>query len=185
MLFTKNLKNARFKKKLFYKIIDFFEIENVVETQTYRLRLLVKWRIHLVFHVSLLEFYYKNENIIFSSKMILVEENEEWEVKEILDHDKKWEKLYYLIRWKNFSSCENNWISERDLENAQNMIKQYHKRQRNVVAIFKTKKSKLKMRKENLFETKKNFIWHAEHAHARRMRAEVLTKNKRNERSQA
>ena len=38
------------------------------------------------------------------------------------------------------------------------MIKQYHKRQRNVVTIFKTKKSKLTMKEENLFETKKNFI---------------------------
>ena len=98
MLFTKNLKNARFKKKLFYKFIDLFEIENVVETQTYRLRFFDKWRIHFVFYVSLLELYYENENIISFSKMILVEENEEWKMKEILNHDKKWEKLYYLIR---------------------------------------------------------------------------------------
>ena len=109
--------------------------------------------------MSLLELYYENENIALSSKMILVEKNEEWEVKKILNHDKKWEKLYYLIRWKSFSSCENSWIFERNLENAQNMIKQYHKRQRSVVAIFKTKKSKLKMKKENLFEAKKNSIW--------------------------
>ena len=39
MLFTKNLKDARLKKKLFYKFIDFFEIEDVVDIQTYRLRL--------------------------------------------------------------------------------------------------------------------------------------------------
>ena len=89
MLFTKNLKNARLKKKLFYKFIDFFEIEDVVDTQTYRLRLLDKWRIHLVFHVSLLELYYENENIALSSKMILVEKNEKWEVKKILNHDKE------------------------------------------------------------------------------------------------
>ena len=159
MLFTKNLKNARLKKKLFYKFIDFFKIEDVVDTQIYRLRLLDKWRIHFVFHVFLLELYYKNENIALSSKMILIKKNEEWEVKKILNHDKKWEKFYYLIRWKNFSSCENSWISERNLENAQNIIKQYHKRQRNVVAILKTKKSRLKMRKKNFFEAKKNSIW--------------------------
>ena len=137
-----------------------------------------------MFYVSLLELYYENENIALFLKMILVEENEEWEVKKILNYDKKWEKLYYLIRWKNFSSCENSWIFERNLENAQNMIKQYHKRQRSVVAISKTKKSRLNMRKENFFETK-NSIWHAEHAYARRIRAEVLTKNRRNERLQA
>ena len=40
MFFTKNLKNARFKKKLFYKFTEFFDIKNVVESQTYRFRLL-------------------------------------------------------------------------------------------------------------------------------------------------
>ena len=40
MLFTKNLKNARFKKKLFYKFTKFFKIKNVVESQIYRLCLL-------------------------------------------------------------------------------------------------------------------------------------------------
>ena len=38
-LFTKNFKNAKFKKKLFYKLIEFFQIKNVVELQTYGLRL--------------------------------------------------------------------------------------------------------------------------------------------------
>ena len=80
-------------------------------------------------------------------------------MRKILNHEKKWEKFYYFIRWKNFSSCENSWILERNLENAQNMIKQYHKRQRNVVAIFKTKKSRLKMRKRNFSKAKKNSIW--------------------------
>jgi len=40
MLFIKNLKNARFKKKLFYKYIKSFFIINIVETQVYRLQLL-------------------------------------------------------------------------------------------------------------------------------------------------
>ena len=40
MFFTKNFKNAKLKKKLFYKFIKFFNIKNVVESQTYRFRLL-------------------------------------------------------------------------------------------------------------------------------------------------
>ena len=39
MLFIKNLKNARLKKKLFYKFIELFEIENIVNSQTYCFRL--------------------------------------------------------------------------------------------------------------------------------------------------
>ena len=35
MFFTKNFKNAKFKKKLFYKFIKFFDVKNVVESQIY------------------------------------------------------------------------------------------------------------------------------------------------------
>ena len=37
IFFTKNFKNAKFKKKLFYKFTKFFEIKNVVESQIYHL----------------------------------------------------------------------------------------------------------------------------------------------------
>ena len=127
MLFTKNLKNARPKKKLFYKFTRPFEIENVVELQTYCLCLFDQWRIHLVFHVSLLESYYTNANIVLSVEMIFVSENEEYEVEDILKNKKKWEKSYYLVRWKEFSLCEDNWISKHYLTNVQNMFKRYHK----------------------------------------------------------
>ena len=39
MFFTKNLKNAKFKKKLFYKFTEFFDVKNVVKSQTYCFRL--------------------------------------------------------------------------------------------------------------------------------------------------
>lgn len=75
MLSTKNLLNARFKKKLFYKFIESFEIENIVDKQTCRLRLLKKWRIYLVFYVFLLELYHRNANTIVSKNIILVDKN--------------------------------------------------------------------------------------------------------------
>ena len=108
MFFTKNLKNARFKKKLFYKFTRLFEIKNVVESQTYRLCLLDQWRIHLIFHVFLLKSYYTNANIVSSAEMVLVNEDEEYEIKDILKNKKKWEKLYYLVRWKRFPFCKDN-----------------------------------------------------------------------------
>ena len=98
MLFTKNLKNIRFKKKLFYKFTKLFEIENVIESQTYRLCLPDQWKIHFVFHISFLKSYYTNANIVFFAEMILVSEDEKYEVKDILKNKKKWEKFYYLVR---------------------------------------------------------------------------------------
>ena len=40
ILFTKNLKNVKLKKKLFYKFINDYQVNNVVNTQIYRLKLL-------------------------------------------------------------------------------------------------------------------------------------------------
>ena len=95
MFFTKNFKNAKFKKKLFYKFTKFFEIKNVVELQIYRLCLLDQWKIYSVFYVFLLKSYYININIISSTQMILVSEDEKYEIKDILKN-KKNEKNFII-----------------------------------------------------------------------------------------
>ena len=152
MFFTKNFKNARLKKKLFYKFTEFFKIEDVVESQAYRLCLPDQWRIYFVFHVSLLKSYYTNANTVLSAKMILMSENEEYKVKDILKNKKKWRKSYYLVRWKEFPLCENNWIFKHYLTNAQNIFKRYHKRESFITVMFKTKKSRLRIRKKNFLK---------------------------------
>ena len=150
MFFTKNFKDVRLKKKLFYKFTEPFEIENVVESQTYRLCLPDQWRIHSVFHVFLLKSYYTNANTVSSAEMILVSEDEKYEIKDILKNKKKWEKLYYLVRWKGFPLCENSWIFKHYLANAQNMLKRYHKRESFITVMFKAKKSRFRIRKKDL-----------------------------------
>ena len=145
MLFTKNFKNVRSKKKLFYKFTGLFEIENVVESQIYRFCLFDQWRIHFVFHVFLLKSYYTNANIVLSAEMILMNEDEKYKVKDILKDKKKWEKFYYLVRWKRFPLCEDNWIFKHYLTNAQNMLKRYHKRESFITVMSKTKKLRFRI----------------------------------------
>ena len=154
MLFTKNVKNARPKKKLFYKFTELFKIKNVVESQAYRLCLFDQWKIYSVFHVSFLKSYYINANIVLSAEMIFVSENEEYEVKNILKNKKKWGKFYDLVRWKEFPFCKDNWIFNHYLTNAQNMFKRYYKRESFITVMLKTKKSKLRIRKRNLLKEK-------------------------------
>ena len=89
MFFTKNLKNARFKKKLFYKFIKLFNIKDIVKSQIYCLRLFDQRKIYFVFHVFFLKSYYINANIVASSKIIFVNENEKYEIKNILKNKKK------------------------------------------------------------------------------------------------
>ena len=149
MLFTKNLKNVKFKKKLFYKFINSFKVIDVVNAQTYRLKLLKQWRIYSVFHVFLLKLYYKNLNVVASSEMILINEDEKWKVENILKNKREWKKFYYFVRWKNFSLCKDNWIFKHYLTNAQKLLKQYHKRKTSNIVVFKIKKLRLKIDKNN------------------------------------
>ena len=152
MLFTKNLKDVKFKKKLFYKFTKSFKVIDVVDTQTYHLKFSKQWKIHFVFHVSLLKFYYTNSSVIASNEMIFINENEKWKIKNILKNKKKWEKSYYFIRWKGFFFCEDNWIFKHYLMNAQKLLKQYHKRETSNIVILKTKKLKLKIDKNDFLK---------------------------------
>ena len=154
MLFTKNLKNVRFKKKLFYKFTKSFEMIDVVDTQAYRLKFSKQWRIHSVFHVFLLKFYHTNLSAVASSEMILVDEDEKWKVKDILKDKKKWKKFYYFVCWKNFSFCEDSWIFKHYLTNAQELFKQYHKRETSNIVVSKAKKLRLKINKNDLSKNK-------------------------------
>jgi len=60
MVNAKNIKTKRPSKKLDYKLRGKVEIEKLCGTNTYRLKLPpLSGKIHLVFHVSLLERYYQ------------------------------------------------------------------------------------------------------------------------------
>jgi len=61
MVNAKNIKTKRPFKKLDYKLRGKFEIEKLCGTNAYRLKLLpLSGKIHLVFHVNLLEPYRQN-----------------------------------------------------------------------------------------------------------------------------
>ena len=57
MLSTKNLKQKRFFKKRSHKFVESFKVKNKIESQIYRLTLSNIYRIHNIFHVSLLKSY--------------------------------------------------------------------------------------------------------------------------------
>ena len=106
MLFIKNLKNVRLKRKLFYKFTNFFKVIDVVNAQTYRLKLLKQWRIYFVFYVFLLKLYYKNLNVVASNEMIFVNENEKWEVKNVFKNKKNEKNSIILFIERTFSSAK-------------------------------------------------------------------------------
>lgn len=112
-----------------------FPIVDVIGYGTYRLQLPPSWKIHPVFHASLLLPYHKTEehgpNFIRPPPDIINDE-EEYEVEAILDSKinktyRKEDQLRYFVKWKGYPDSENEWISSRNLENAPLLVEQFHK----------------------------------------------------------
>ena len=59
-LFIKNLKSKRFGKKLNYIKMGLFKIINKIIEVLYRLNLLLKIKIYLVYYIAILEPVYRN-----------------------------------------------------------------------------------------------------------------------------
>ncbi|MBW0563724.1 hypothetical protein O181_103439 [Austropuccinia psidii MF-1] len=106
-LASKNIKTTRPTKRLSERWLGPFELIKKIGSHAYHLKLSQQWKsVHPVFHVSLLE-PVKQSSITnhhpFPPPPVLVEEQEEWEVAQVLDSKLKRGKLWYLVEWKGFS----------------------------------------------------------------------------------
>ena len=132
MLFTKNLKQKRFSKKLSHKFVRSFKIEDKVKEQAYRLTLSFIYRIHNIFHVSLLKFYHHRADFekanAFMQVFELIDDEEQWEIEEILDKTKSKGTYYYKIKWMSWGDSYNQWLSEDELNNAVELKKKFDER---------------------------------------------------------
>ncbi len=125
----RNIVIARFFKKLDDKMLDSFKITDSVDF-FYKLKLLDTIRIHDVFHSELLRSVVddslsdqKNE----SSRSIVVNDEDEWEINDILNSRRYQRQLQYRIKWKSYDN-DLNWYNADDDEfmNAQEMIDDFH-----------------------------------------------------------
>ena len=84
-LLTKNFKSKRLSKKLNYIKMGLFKIINKVIEVIYRLNLLLKIKIYLVYYITMLEPVYKNHKLLVYEQDIYkrLKENK-WPVKKIL-----------------------------------------------------------------------------------------------------
>ena len=124
----KNLQLHYLTKKLAPKWEGPFEISQVVSPLAYRLWLPPTWKIHDVFHASLLSTYWETAehrlNFI-NPPPEEIEGEEEEEVTEILLHRGSPGQQLYLVSWKGYSSVENTWEPEKNLRHGQMILKVY------------------------------------------------------------
>ncbi|MBW0591809.1 hypothetical protein O181_131524, partial [Austropuccinia psidii MF-1] len=103
-----------------------------VNTHSHHLNLQSQWKsIHPVFHISLLE-PVKTSTIPYGNPErpppITIEEEEEWEVSQVLDSNLKRRKLWYLVEWKGFTQDpeRSTWEPAKTLKNCPDLVKDFH-----------------------------------------------------------
>ena len=109
-----NLKLSHPSSKLAARRYGPFKISKVISPVVYRLELPPAWKIFNTFHAALLSPYKETEEHGVNFTELhpdLVEDQEEYEVEQILDTRLYgwWKKRQYLIKWKGYAKAHNSW----------------------------------------------------------------------------
>ena len=117
-----------YNKKIMTKREGPFQILEVLPPVNYRLKLPEKWKMHDVFHASLLTPYH--ENLVhgpnFSRPLPdIIDNKEEFEVERILRHRGE-KKISYQVKWTGYE--DTTWEPEENLQRSSDLIADYWKR---------------------------------------------------------
>ena len=122
---------TNYHKKMAPKREGPFEIEDVLGPLTYRLKLPESWRIHNVFHATLLRPYRENE--IYGENYHRpppdIEEGEEvYEVEAILKHRRRGRGYEYFVKWAGYPITEASWEPKQSFSGAVDLLNEYQQR---------------------------------------------------------
>ena len=95
---------------------------------TYRLKLPQEWKVHNVFHATLLKPYIETETHgenYMRPPPKLLEEQEVYEVKTIVKHQRRGRGYQYFIKWKGYPIKEAMWELEANISKDGDMLTQY------------------------------------------------------------
>jgi transposase InsO family protein len=125
---AKNLNSSHPSAKLGPKRYGPFLITAAASHTSFCLKLPPQWKIHNVFHASLLTPY--NETTIHGPNFQepppdLINGQPEWEVEQILGARRRHNQLQYLVRWKGFSKAHDSWEPLSHI-NAEQLIEDFH-----------------------------------------------------------
>jgi hypothetical protein len=126
-----NINHGKTNRRLLPKWIGPFKVVQKVGPVSYKLEMNPGWRVHPVFHVSLLELYKTDGRIRPPPPPIELEGALEYEVETILKHrttERKRPKTSYLIQWKGYGPEHNSWEPEANVANAPEKLAEYQKR---------------------------------------------------------
>jgi hypothetical protein len=128
-LFIKNIKTERSFRKLNHKWIESYKVIKILKDACH-LDLSTSMKIHNIFHTSLLRLIVTDsltDQIQSSSSSVVVNDEEEYEVNDVLDNRYHYDKLQYRVAWTDHSS-DRAWYSAENFEHSKNILKNYHQR---------------------------------------------------------
>jgi len=126
-LLRRNVKTTRPSTKLDFKHLGKFRILQKVSSHAYKLDLAASMKVHLVFHVSLLQPAATDPlpgQVQPAPPPIIVDDEPEWEVDEIVDSRFRGRTLEYLARWVGFDKL--TWEPADLFANAPSVVKRFH-----------------------------------------------------------
>jgi len=142
MLNAKNIRTKRPSKKLSPKQYGPFKVLEKKGSRAYKLEISPRWKIHPVFHVSLLE-PYRATNRPNSEQPPRdpedIEGDLEWEVERIIKSEiisytrkvrgrnKERKELRYFVKWKGCAEDENTWEPPEGMKNAQKEVERFQR----------------------------------------------------------
>jgi RNase H-like domain found in reverse transcriptase/Reverse transcriptase (RNA-dependent DNA polymerase)/Integrase zinc binding domain/Chromo (CHRromatin Organisation MOdifier) domain len=125
-LLTRNLHTKRPSRKLDFKKIGPFKIKKKISTSNYELDLPDSMRVRTkVFHISLLEPAPRKARL--ETQLEVVDDEEEFDVEDILDSRISNNKLQYLVKWLDYGPESNSW-EPADFLDCPEKLQQFHRR---------------------------------------------------------
>jgi len=124
-----NLKQIEGTPKLSPRWYGPFRVATKVSHIAYRIDLPDHWKIHNVFHASLLTPYWETEEHgpnFLEPPPDIIDDSPEWEVEKILKQQEfgRWKKKQYLIRWKGYSLAHDSWVNQEDMH-ADDLVQEF------------------------------------------------------------
>ena len=143
MLNAKNIRTKRRTKKLSPRLHGPFKVLEVKKGElVFKLEISPRWKIHPVFHVSLLEPYrasVREEREHPPREPEDIKGDLEWEVERIVKSEvitytrrvgrrnRTFKELRYFVKWKGCPEDENTWEPPEGLTNAQELVDRFHR----------------------------------------------------------
>jgi len=116
--------------KLIERFVGPYKMKRVILINAIELELPDTIRIHPVVNMSRIRRY--KEQVLGQKKQlalpVIIEEEEEYKVKKIMNKRKRYSKWEYLVKWKGYITEEDSWKRETNLKNAKETVEEYEKK---------------------------------------------------------